>query len=181
VDVPGKLLVIPKGQLFLIPSSIRVDEISRVLREGYDVHLLNEGMRDLIEKLALDVLLIDTHPGLNEETLMSIAIADSLVIIMRPDQQDYQGTGVTIDLARELDIPHMMLIINQVPQVFNFADVKAHIEHIYDCEVAAVLPHSHEMLSFASSGVFVQHYPDHPITQALREVTRKLLQASPSG
>jgi len=67
-----------------------------VLREGYDVGLLNDGFQSLIEELNLDVLRIDTHPGLNEETLLSIAISDTLLIILRPDQQDYQGTSVTV-------------------------------------------------------------------------------------
>ncbi len=176
MDVPGQLMVIPKGQLFLIPSSVHVDEISRVLREGYDVHLLNEGMRKLIRELALDVLLIDTHPGLNEETLLSIAVSDALVIVLRPDQQDYQGTGVTIDVARKLAMPHLMLIVNQVPTIFDFAAVKAQMESTYDCEVAAVLPHSNEILSLGSAGLFVQHYPDHPITQSLRQVAVRLMQ-----
>ena len=35
----------------------------KVLREGYDVGLLNDGFRDLIDDLELDYLLIDTHPG----------------------------------------------------------------------------------------------------------------------
>ena len=82
-----------KGKLYLIPSSIKAGEIARVLREGYDVGLLNDGFQGLIDALKLDVLLIDTHPGLNEETLLSIAISDALVIVMRPDQQDYQGPG----------------------------------------------------------------------------------------
>lgn len=64
-----------------------------MLREGYDVGLLNDGFQSLIEELNLDVLRIDTHPGLNEETLLSIAISDTLLIILRPDQQDYQGTS----------------------------------------------------------------------------------------
>ena len=38
----------------------------------------------------LDYLLIDTHPGVNEETLLSIAISDALLLILRPDIQDYQ-------------------------------------------------------------------------------------------
>ena len=85
------------GKLFLIPSSIRAGEIARVLREGYDVSLLNDGFQDLIRELKLDVLIIDTHPGLNEETLLSIAISNVLAIILRPDQQDYQGTSVTVE------------------------------------------------------------------------------------
>ena len=73
-----------------------------MLREGYDVGLLNDGFRGLTDALNLDILMIDTHPGLNEETLLSIAISDALGIIMRPDQQDYQGTGVTVEIARKL-------------------------------------------------------------------------------
>lgn len=175
IPIPGKLLVIPKGQLFLIPSSIHVDEISRVLREGYDVHLLNDGIHNLIQALKLDVLFIDTHPGLNEETLMSMAISDMLLILMRPDQQDYQGTGVTIEVARQLDVQDLMLIVNQVLPSFDFVKVKAQIEQTYNCEVAAVLPYSDELLSFASAGVFVHYYSEHPITHALRRLALELL------
>ena len=106
-----------KGKVMLIPSSIKPGEIARVLREGYDVGLLNDGLQTLIRKLKLDVLMIDTHPGLNEETLLSFATSDILVIIMRPDQQDYQGTGVTVEVARKLDVPRMMLLVNKVPTV----------------------------------------------------------------
>ena len=98
----------PGGKVFLIPSSIKVGEIARILREGYDVGLLNDGFQNLVRDLKLDVLLIDTHPGLNEETLLSVAISDALAIIMRPDQQDYQGTGVTVEVARKLDVPRML-------------------------------------------------------------------------
>jgi septum site-determining protein MinD len=164
-----------KGQIFLIPSSIKAGEIARVLREGYDVGLLNDGFHALIEKLDLDVLMIDTHPGLNEETLLSIAISDVLAIIMRPDQQDYQGTGVTVDVARKLDVPRMMLIVNKVPAAFNLDEVKALVEKTYDCEVAAVLPHSYEMMVLASAGIFVLQYPDHPITAILQQAVSKLV------
>jgi len=95
-DVTGRLGIPVSGKIYLIPSSIKAGEIARVLREGYDVGLLNDGFHRLVEELSLDVLMIDTHPGLNEETLLSIAISDALAIIMRPDQQDYQGTGVTV-------------------------------------------------------------------------------------
>jgi len=174
-DVTQRLDADIKGQIFLIPSSIKAGEIARVLREGYDVGLLNDGFHALVEKLGLDVLMIDTHPGLNEETLLSIAISDVLAIIMRPDQQDYQGTGVTVDVARKLDVPRMMLIINKVPAVFDLDEVKAQVEQTYDCEVAAVLPHSDEMMILASAGIFVLRYPDHPITTTLKQAVSRLL------
>jgi len=58
------------GRVWLVPSSVQAGEIAKVLREGYDVGMMNDGLRDLADHLSLDYLLIDTHPGLNEETLL---------------------------------------------------------------------------------------------------------------
>lgn len=164
------------GQVYLIPSSIKVGEIARVLREGYDVGLLNDGFQNLVSELKLDVLMIDTHPGLNEETLLSIAISDALAIIMRPDQQDYQGTGVTVEVARKLDVPRMVMVVNKTPTTLNFEEVKQRVRQTYNCEVGAVLPHSDEMMTLASSTIFALRYPDHSITQSLRNVAHRLVE-----
>jgi len=164
-----------EGRIFLIPSSIKTGEIARVLREGYDVGLLNDGFHSLIQDLSLDVLLIDTHPGLNEETLLSIAISDALVILLRPDQQDYQGIGVTVEVARKLDVPSMVMIVNKTPQVFDPDEVKRRVEQAYGCQVVAVLPHSDEMMALASGGIFVLRYPNHPIAVALKRVAAGLV------
>jgi MinD-like ATPase involved in chromosome partitioning or flagellar assembly len=174
-DITPRLSGEITGRVFLIPSSMKAGDIARVLREGYDVGVLRDGFHELIEALKLDVLMIDTHPGLNEETLLSIAISDALVIILRPDQQDYQGTSVTAEVARKLDVPRLVLIVNKVPAVFDVADVKARVEQTYHCEVAAVLPHSDEMMTLASAGIFVLRYPDHPITAALKQVAANLV------
>lgn len=174
-DVTDRLGPDVKGQLFLIPSSIKAGEIARVLREGYDVGLLNDGFRDAISELDLDYLMIDTHPGLNEETLLSIAISQDLVIIMRPDQQDYQGTAVTVDVARKLDVPNLMLVVNKVPAAFDVEDVRARVEKAYNCKVAAILPHSDEMMALASAGIFVLEFPDSPIAKGLEDVVKALM------
>lgn len=165
------------GQVYLIPSSIKAGDIARVLREGYDVGLLSTGFQRLIDELSLDVLMIDTHPGLNEETLLSIAISNTLGIIMRPDQQDYQGTGVAVavEVARKLDVPRMLLIVNKTPSAFDPAEVKERVSQTYNCEVAAVLPHSDEMMVLASSGVFSLKFPDHPVAALYKEVAAKLV------
>ena len=174
-DVTGSLGSSISGRVFLIPSSIRAGEITKVLREGYDVGLLNDGFHRLVEDLRLDVLVIDTHPGLNEETLLSIAISDALAIILRPDSQDYQGTGVTVEVARKLGVPRMMLVVNQVPSVFDPEEVKLRAEQTYACEVAAVIPHSDDMRALASAGIFALRFPDHPVTGMLRQVANKLV------
>jgi MinD-like ATPase involved in chromosome partitioning or flagellar assembly len=157
------------GKVFLIPSSIKAGEIARVLREGYDVGLLNDGFEALITKLNLDMLIIDTHPGINEETLLSIAISDTLVLILRPDQQDYQGTSVTVEVARKLGVPQMILMVNKVPSML-MNEVKQRIEKLYDCEVGVVIPHTDELMTLASSGIFAHRYPDHPVSKLYRDM-----------
>ena len=173
-DVTGLIGGDIKGQIFLIPSSIKAGEIARILREGYDVGLLNDGFRDVVDKSNLDFLLIDTHPGLNEETLLSIAISDALVIILRPDSQDYQGTIVTVDVAKKLDVPKMLMVVNKVPSTFDLADVRTRVEQTYNATVAAVFPHSDEMMTLASSGIFAIQYPDNIMTKALRSLVDQL-------
>jgi MinD-like ATPase involved in chromosome partitioning or flagellar assembly len=174
LDVTPRLRADLPGQVFLIPASLKAGEIARVLREGYDVGMLNDGFHQLVEGLKLDVLLIDTHPGLNEETLLSIAISDALAVVLRPDQQDYQGTSVTVEVARKLRVPQMTLIVNKVPDMFDVAEVKQRVEQTYNCEVAAVLPHSDEMMALASADIFALRYPDHLVTTALKQVVAAL-------
>jgi MinD-like ATPase involved in chromosome partitioning or flagellar assembly len=174
-DVTDKLDTQISGKIFLVPSSIKPGEIARVLREGYDVGLLNDGLHDLLDALKLDVLMIDTHPGLNEETLLSIAISDALAIIMRPDSQDYQGTSVTVEVARKLDVPKMLILVNKAPQVLDPEQLRKRVEETYKCTVGAVLQHSDEFMTLASSGIFALKYPDHPITQSYERVATMLI------
>jgi len=170
IDITANLGNPVNGKIYLIPSSMKTGDIARILREGYDVGLLNDGYERLIKRLNLDFLLIDTHPGLNEETLLSIAISDVLLIVMRPDAQDFQGTAVTVEVARQLSVPLMRLIVTKTPQIFDSQMVKQRVENSLQCEVAAILPHSDEMMALASEGVFVMKYPGHPMVRLLKEV-----------
>ncbi|HWQ16134.1 MAG TPA: MinD/ParA family protein [Roseiflexaceae bacterium] len=174
-DVTANLGGAVAGKLFLIPSSVQADQIVSVLREGYDVTRLTDGFRSLVRDLNLDVLIIDTHPGLNEETLFSLAISHAMAIIMRPDQQDYEGTGVTVEVARSLDVPRLLLVVNKTPPAFDPDEVRARVEQAYNCKVAAVLPHSDEMMTLASAGIFALRYPYHPLTALYREVAARLV------
>ncbi len=176
LDVTSCLQADVKGRILLIPSSIRPGEITRVLREGYDAQLLTKGFRRLIDELGLDVLLIDTHPGLGEETLLSIVISHTLVIILRPDQQDYEGTGVTVQVARKLKVPNMVLLVNRVPSVFDAAAVRTQVEQAYGCPVIGILPHSDELMALASAGIFAIRYPDHPMTSLYKQVAAALVE-----
>jgi septum site-determining protein MinD len=166
-DVPGRI--------YLVPASVKANDIARVMRDGYDASLLNKGFRTLMKELSLDVLILDTHPGLNEETLLSIAMSNTLAIVMRPDNQDYEGTSVTVAVARKLDVPHMVIVVNKSPSAFDPEEVRERVETTYGCKVAAVLPHSDELMVLSSGGVFAIGYPDHPVTTLYRKIADELM------
>lgn len=173
-DAEGRSKLAGKN-LWLFPSSIRGREISQILKEGIDFNRLNEGLQSTIKEFDLDYLFIDTHPGLNEETLLSIATSDILIIILRPDNQDLQGTSVTVDIARSLDVPNLLLMINKALPKYDFVELKNEVQIKFNAPVAGVLPLSFDMADNASNDLFSLRFPDHDWSKALREVAKAVL------
>jgi septum site-determining protein MinD len=165
----------PQSKIYLVPSSVKVNDISRVLREGFDAELLFEGFQQAIEDLKLDYLFIDTHPGLNEETLLSLTVSDIVLLILRPDRQDFQGTAVTVDVARRLKVPEMFLIVNKVLPEYNFKQICQTVEANYHVPVVGILPDSPDMLRLASQGIFAIKYNNHPISQVLQTMASQII------
>jgi MinD-like ATPase involved in chromosome partitioning or flagellar assembly len=163
------------GSIYLIPSSLKAGEIARVLKEGYEVELLNEGFERLLEQLNLDFLFIDTHPGMNEETLLSIAISDWVVLILRPDKQDFLGTAVTIEVARQLGVPRMLLVLNKALPSMDLPALRRDVEKSFSADLGTILLLSEDMLRLGSSGVFSLKFPDHQFTRGVQDLARRLL------
>ena len=174
VDVTPGVIAESDGRIWLVPSSLHAGEIAKVLREGYDVGLMNEGLQDLIEHLALDYLLIDTHPGLNEETLLSIAISDVLVVLLRPDRQDFQGTAVTVEVARKLEVRRLVMVLNKVLPSVAARGFVEEVRRAYGAPIVGVLPEAPEMLELGSSGLFTLQFPNHPLSEEIRQVATRL-------
>ena len=164
-----------KSQLYLITASSKQGEISKILREGYDVDVLQKGIERLRNTLALDYLLLDTHSGINEETLLSMTLSNLLVIILLTDQQDFQGTAVTVDIARKLHISQLMGIINQAPIAVDFEQLQQKVEETYAIQVAGILANSDEMMLLGSKGLFIAEYPADPLTQKIEKIAQQIV------
>jgi len=175
-DVTDAAGITNQGTLLLVPSSVKPDDIAKVLKNGYDVKLLNDGFRQLVKGLELDYLFIDTHPGLSKETFLSIAISHVLVLILRPDKQDYQGTAVTMDVARQLNVRKMLLAINKAYRSLNREVLKQKVEETYGTPVAGIFPLSEDVVQLASEGVFCTRFPDHPISREFVKVASQIME-----
>jgi len=164
------------GAIYLIPASVKVNDITRILREGYQEEALLAGFSEICHDLNLDFLLIDSHPGINPEILQAIAASGLLLVVLRPDYQDYQGTAVIVELANMLSNTGISLIVNGALPGFDVETYRQELEAAYEVPVAGILPFSEEMLHLSSSGIFSIHYPDHSLTKAIGQIAQQMLE-----
>lgn len=175
-DLGGVLPEFDDGAVYLIPASVKANDITRILREGYQEEALLAGFAEICHDLNLDFLLVDSHPGINPETLQAIAAANLLLVVLRPDYQDYQGTAAIVDIANLLSVKEMSLIVNRALPGFALETYRQELEAAYEVPVAGILPFSEEMLHLSSSGIFSIHYPNHPLTKAIEQIARQMIE-----
>ncbi|NVM52593.1 MAG: MinD/ParA family protein [Candidatus Helarchaeota archaeon] len=172
----SKPLKISDGKLFVFPAALDANEITKVLREGYEVTTMSEGFSEIMGVKKLDYLFIDTHPGLNEETFLSIALSDILFVILRPDEQDYLGTAVTLEISKKFEIPKIYLIGNKLLPKYKAKEVEKKLSKTFHVPVAGIFYFSEDFADAASKDVFIVNHPDHMFTNVIKEIYGHLIE-----
>jgi MinD-like ATPase involved in chromosome partitioning or flagellar assembly len=169
VDMTSRL-GIKQGKLFLIPSSMSATDITRILREGYEVSDLRNGFSEVIEARDLDYLIIDTHPGLDRETLLSMATADYLFVVARIDEQDLLGTAATLSVAKKLQVPDIRIVINKKPSIYEDNAIRAEVESKFKTKVATIIPLVPILIEVGSRYVVTLKHPDNDFTKNIEQI-----------
>lgn len=164
-----------RRQLYVVPASTKLGDKARVLREGYDVRRLQQGLQRLVATLQLDYLFIDTHPGLSEETLLALDESDVVLFIFCPDQQDFAGMQSTLTLAQRFAVPQFLAIMNKTPTGLDIDPLISQVKTSYGITVTAVLPHTENLLRFASRGLFTFTHPTHRFTHTITGIARHVI------
>ena len=162
------------GALILVPASSDPTAIRGVLRQDIDVRILNSGIEALAAEYGLDVVLINAPAGLDEISLSCMALADVLVIVLRLDKEDYHGTSVTIDLARGLKVPEILLVVNRAGPEYEVSDIIRRVEETYQCDVPTVLSAADEAAILFSGHASVLDRPAHPLFRLLQALQSKV-------
>ena len=109
------------------------------------------------------------------EQVPPIAVSDVLLLLLRPDRQDFQGTAVTIEVARRLGVPRLLLAVNKYAPWLDPEVLCRQVEQTYSARVAGLFAHTDEMLELQSAGVFSLHYPDHAFSRGVAALAADLL------
>jgi len=152
------------------------EEILKSLRSGFELDSFSNAIKKLTEKFGLDYLLVDTHPGLEDDTLLAMGVCNNLLVVSRLDQQDMFGTGVLAEVARTLEKP-VHLVLNMIPSAMSTSEASRVINKIganFKVQVLGWLPFSEEITNSLSKSVFILDNPRHPITKRFNELATKL-------
>jgi MinD-like ATPase involved in chromosome partitioning or flagellar assembly len=164
------------GEIYYSPASVRVAEIMRTLKTGFELDMFDNAVKRLQEKFGLHYLLIDTHPGIEHDTLLALGVCDHQMIISRIDQQDIFGTGVMIEVSTTFDKP-IHLVLNMIPPRIKEAEVLKFARIIgahFTVDMAGWLPFSEEVIGSLSRSVLTLKQPKHAMTHRFRQIAENI-------
>ena len=168
----GQQLGFTKGALYFTPASVKVSDILKTLRSGFEIESFSHALQQLEKQFSLDYLLIDTHPGVENDTLLAMGVCQHLLLVSRIDQQDIFGTGVMIEVARRLEKP-VHLVLNMVPSRMDKNDASNLARQIgsrFNVDVLGWLPFSESLMELLSKSVFVLTLQKHEMTKRFLEL-----------
>lgn len=176
----SEVLELPENRLFIVPSSINQKDIAELLRMKDTYEPLLKGIPKLIKAFEPDFIMIDTHPGFNENVLVIASIIDSTLNIVRPDNQDYQGVEVYAQVIKRLGLKlKSYIVMNKVHEKIRNQKLKNQVEKAFRLPVLGMLPNSEDIVLSQSQFIFSQKHPNHPFSLEVESIIENLFGIRP--
>ncbi len=126
-------------------------------------------------KRKYDIILLDSSPALNEETLGVMLASDGLLTVTTPDHPTLGMTLKAIKLAKQRDTPIEGLILNKVNNK-NFELSLNDIEKTSEVPVMAVIPHDINILrSLSEFTPSTLHRPNSKASEEYKKLAATLI------
>src|SRR5713101_9560117 len=167
-------LGLKNGKLYFIPASFKMEDMLRLLRRGLEVETFSSGLQQLSKELQLDYVLLDTHPGIEDDTVLVMGACNGLLLISRLDQQDILGTAIVAKLATSLG-KTTFLVFNMVPPHLaadSLNEISDKLSRKFGFNVIASLPFYDEILQSLSNGLFIRNLPKHEYARKIWEAAK---------
>ena len=144
---------------------------------GFNLSRFKAVLAALATEYQLDYILIDSHPGIEKDTIVSMAVCDVVVLLSRVDHQDMFGSGVMNEVASQLRKP-VVLILNMIPSSVGDKESKKigeKIASLFNLEVLTALPFNSDVFEDLSRGVFVLEHQKDPLTKRFAELAENMI------
>jgi septum site-determining protein MinD len=169
-------LNLKKGGLVFCPASNKVEDMLRLLKSGLEVEVFQDTLQKVGDQNKLDYIIVDTHPGVENDTVLAMGCCDALVLVSRVDQQDLFGTAVMVLLAETFDKP-TFLTLNMVPPGVRIKDaikVGQELSQLFKSKFLQAFEFQLDVINNLSRSVFVVDNPDSAFGKKVSEAVDTL-------
>jgi len=170
---------LPENSLLLVPSSMHKGNIADLIQNKKSSEKLTKAIELLEKDFEPDFIMIDTHPGLNDEFLVMSSKTDVLLNIVRPDNQDYQGLGVSSEVSKKLKLKSYV-VLNKVHKKID-RDIKKQVEKAFKVQVAGMLPYSEDIMLSQSQFIMSDKDPDNIFSRSIYGIAETVFGVKPKG
>lgn len=168
-----------KGRLWVVPASSSQDRLARIAQTGFDAERLTRSIRQLAVSLRLDLVLVDAPAGMRPESLLVTTLADLLVVMLRPDSQDFHGTSGLLQAAQHLGISRSVLLANKTARRVDNAVMTKRLTDVFSRPVVGCLPLDEDIAAIGSRKIFVRGHRRHRWSLALEHALEGMLSSLP--
>jgi len=169
VDLTNQL-GLPRGKLYFLGASMKPEDIAKLMSEGYSERFFKEIAKQLGEAYNVDFVFFDTHPGLNEDTLLAVLSSDISFMLMRMDKQDITGTYVTAQVLSRFNKTSYVILNMVPPNMANAPELQAEVSKLLGVPVIGIVPFYPEILQHRSRSVFILKHPRHQYTLKIKAI-----------
>lgn len=173
-----------KGKLyvgFANPDMEAMREMARKDRK-WQMRALRRVMamkQELADKLGVEIVIIDTSPGVQYASVNAVVSADISVIVSSLDQLDVEGVErMASDLYKPFEKKTYILVNKARPHMFVSEESKRNlldeVSGHFSQPLIAIIPCYCDILLAQRVSLFALDRPEHPFTWALREVAKRL-------
>src|SRR5881409_1286220 len=165
-----------KGGLYFCPASNKVEDMLRLLKSGLEVSVFQDILQKVGESKNLDYIIVDTHPGVENDTVLAMGCCDALILVSRVDQQDLFGTAVMVMLAETFEKP-TFLALNMVPPGVRIKDavkVGKDLAVLFKSHFLAAFEFQIDVINNLSRSVFVLDNPNSNFAKKVSEAVENL-------
>lgn len=165
--------VIPNVKL--MPAKLSTDKLEKLPGEKFANMITS-----VIQAVNPDIVLLDTAPGMDEETLVPLSIANEVLVVTMPEPVSVADSMKIISLAEgRLSKDITGAVVNMVKNLSGEMSIKE-IGKTLGVDILGVVPEDPDLRRYSLEGKAVMlEKPDSPAAIAIMNIAAKLVGVAP--
>jgi len=143
--------------------------------EMKSLHKLLAAKTTLHEKLKIDYVIFDTSPGIHYSSVNALVSSDLVIIVMKMDEYDIQGTQELIRGIYDVLGRKTCLLVNQMVGEEDYGEVvTGRFRKMFQLHQLGTIQFYKEALLTGGREIYAVERPGHPFTESLQKISEEI-------